>query len=225
MKTSVKTGTRLASHHRSMTMKNLCALLLLFPLAGTAQTTHIVQSGGSTIGGAAPFYNPPVVTIAVGDIVRWTNVSGTHNVNGTTFHYPENPEEFYSGSPDNGLWSWPYTFTIPGTYHYTCDSKGHSATQVGTVIVEAGNSIAEHRGPGEVVLYPSPAEDHVMAVVGTRIVTRVEVLGMDGRLIAAPALAGTDVLRIPVEDLNAGNYLLRFTESNGTNTSVRFTKK
>lgn len=206
-------------------MRILFATLLALPLATTAQTTHIVESGGSTVGGTAPFYDPPVVTIAVGDIVRWTNVSGTHNVNGTAFYYPENPEAFYSGSPDNGLWSWPYTFTIPGTYHYTCDSKGHSATQVGTVIVEAGNSIAENSGPGEVLLFPSPAEDYVMAVVGTRIITRVEVLGIDGRLIATTAISGTDVLRIPVEDLTAGNYLLRFIESNGTNSSVRFTKK
>lgn len=206
-------------------MKTLIALLTALPLSVAAQTTHIVQSGGSTIGNTEPFYDPPVLTIAVGDIVRWTNVSGTHNVNGTSFYYPENPEEFYSGSPDNGLWSWPYTFTIPGTYRYTCDSKGHSATQLGTIIVEAGNGMNETNVLGEVVLYPSPAEDHVMAMVGARRITRVEVLGIDGRLIATPAVSGTDVLRIPVQDLNAGNYLLRFMEASGPNTTVRFTKK
>jgi plastocyanin len=188
-----------------------------------AQTTHFVEMGGSTIGSTQPYYSPSVLVIDAGDIVRWTNVSGTHNVNGRLFNFPGNPEEFYSGPPDNGTWSYQFTFTVPGEYDYHCDSQGHSATQFGSITVLGGNSIGESEALEAVRVYPQPATDVLMVEVGPRIITQVEVLSIDGRTIAIhPNSSGTP-LGVPVSDLPAGNYIVRLIGDSGA-VNVPFSK-
>ena len=66
------------------------------------------------------FYDPADITIEIGETVVWTNISGFHNVNGTTATYPGNPESFGNGAPSLN-WSYAHTFTIPGVYDYQCD--------------------------------------------------------------------------------------------------------
>jgi len=204
-------------------------LLLAFCCSSSAlaaQTTHFVTSGGSSLTpNTPPFYEPATLTIAVGDNVRWTNVSGTHNVNGTTFLFPGNPQDFYSGLPANGAWSYLFNFTIPGTYEYHCDSEGHSATQFGTIIVLGPNAVDEGPGLSDLHVYPSPAVDMLSVDVGPRVITRSEILSVDGRVVASPGITGTQVIQIPVSELPAGNYMIRLVESNGMSNAIRFTKK
>jgi hypothetical protein len=65
----------------------------------------------------------------VGDSVRWTNVSGIHNVfadDGT----------FTSGSPAAAPWTFVHEFTAAGTFGYHCQPHGSPGNgQFGTVLV------------------------------------------------------------------------------------------
>ncbi len=95
------------------------------------------------------FFDPADITIDVGQTVRWTNTSGTHNVNGSQATFPFNPAGFSSGAPSSGNWMYSYRFDIPGLYRYQCDPHG---SMQGTVTVR-GNvdpyplySIGEVRG-------------------------------------------------------------------------------
>ncbi|HQW07311.1 MAG TPA: hypothetical protein PLV08_01020 [Flavobacteriales bacterium] len=86
------------------------------------------------------------LNIEVGDMVTWTNIDGSHNVYGEPDAYPNNPEGFSnSADPIGDLWTWPYTFTIPGVYGYHCtgsfQGQFHSTTQFGTITVLEANSI------------------------------------------------------------------------------------
>jgi plastocyanin len=206
-------------------MKTLATLGIALPLALSAQSIHIIDVGGYGNDTPLPYYSPNAITIPMGDVIRWSNSSGTHNVNGTAPLFPDNPEGFYSGEPANGTWTYSVTFTIPGIYHYQCDSKGHADTQTGTIIVESTEGIGEPFGLSAIVVFPSPATDELKADVASRNIVRAEIIGMDGRMVSDPHFTNTDVLRIPVSELAAGNYLLRLTESNGTSTSLRFSKK
>ena len=78
-------------------------------------------------------FTPNEITINVGDTVIWTNTEGTHNVNGTQFTYPSNPESF-GNSVDAG-WVFSHVFTIPGVYDYQCDPHTRS-NMYGKVIVQ-----------------------------------------------------------------------------------------
>ncbi len=199
--------------------------LLAAPLLSVAQTTYPIQVGGSTSSDPAPYYSPQNLTILVGDRVRWTNVSGTHNVNGTFELFPANPAEFDSGDPENGMWSYQFTFAIPGVYNYRCESEGHAETQFGTITVEETTGIRNNADEQRIVAYPSPATDYLLVEIGQRHFTKAEILMMDGRIVATHEINAADLLTIPVSGLRNGNYVLRLTDGDGIAAAVLFTKE
>ena len=79
-------------------------------------------------------YLPKDITIQVGESVVWNNISGNHNVNGSTATFPNNPESFSNG-PASQNWTFKHTFDTPGTYDYQCDPHVGFG-MVGTVTVE-----------------------------------------------------------------------------------------
>ncbi len=97
----------------------------IFTLAASA-TIHQVQVGSN-------FFNPSALTVASGDTVTWTQVSGAHNVNGSLTTFPSNPAGFSSGAVAGGTWTYSFQFTIAGVYNYQCDP--HTPSMVGTVTV------------------------------------------------------------------------------------------
>ncbi|MGV3636369.1 MAG: cupredoxin domain-containing protein, partial [Flavobacteriales bacterium] len=157
-------------------MRTSLLLAALLPVALNAQTTYFVAVGGSSLGPTLPYYDPNVLNIQVGDIVTWENQSGTHNVNGTSFFFPANPEGFTNGDPSEDEWTYSYTFTIPGVYEYMCTTEGHSATQTGRIIVAEANSVAEDISEPPLVLSPTLATDHIFIEVGSRRIDRYEVV-------------------------------------------------
>ena len=85
------------------------------------------------------FFSPKVLKIEVGDTVRWTNASGLHNVFSCI---PEQfgcdttaTETFVSGPPAPPIWIYSYTFQLPGSNPYICQS--HAPFMTG--LVEVGS--------------------------------------------------------------------------------------
>ena len=97
--------------------------------------THTVFTGNF-------YYDPPNITINIGEQVRWINDGGLHDVNGeinTLTNLPfGNPEIFNSPSTSIvGAEIYKHIFNIPGTYNYDCSVSGHAmAGMVGTIIVK-----------------------------------------------------------------------------------------
>ncbi len=79
-------------------------------------------------------FTPRDITVSVGQLVRWENQSGHHNVNGSQATFPTNPESFSSGSPQTGNWSYEFIFTEEGLYNYRCDPHAGQG-MTGTVFV------------------------------------------------------------------------------------------
>lgn len=205
-------------------MRQLSALLLLLPAGLLAQTTHQVNVGGSTSGGAAPYYTPQHLTITAGDIVRWVRDNGTHNVDGRTATFPANPESFYSGTPNGTTWPFQFTFTTPGVYNYHCTQQGHSATQFGSITVQSGTNVEEHTATEGIQLFPVPTTDDLMVDVGGMQVRSAEVFAMDGRKVLEPAARGSNRLFVPAGQLSVGQYILRLIDREGNVHTRTFRK-
>ena len=205
------------------TLRSAFAALAALPFALSAQTIHVVEVGGSSISEPAPYYLPAEITIPVGDIIRWINDSGTHNVNGTFFTFPDNPEEFYSGEPDNSTWSYSYQFNTPGVYNYHCDTEGHAATQMGMVTVLGPNSVAPIEGATSLPAYPNPVEAHLNIELGNLQVIGATILTMDGRVLTATYTTSSGNMRIDTGSLSPGNYVINLLTTAGPQ-QVRFTK-
>ena len=97
-------------------------------------TTHTVFAGNF-------YYDPPNITINIGERIRWINDGGLHDVNGeistlTNLSF-NNPESFNSPSTSVvGAEIYSHTFNVPGSYNYDCSVGGHAMNgMVGTITV------------------------------------------------------------------------------------------
>jgi predicted extracellular nuclease len=73
-----------------------------------------------------------------GDTVVWTVTSGSHNVNGSTTTFPNNPASFGPNAVGSS-WTFSHTFTVAGTYNYQCDP--HAPAMAGTITVTAAPAV------------------------------------------------------------------------------------
>lgn len=209
-----------------MTMRPISTLLLFLPFALTAQETHTVHVGGSTSGGAAPYYAPQHITINTGDIVEWVRDNGTHNVDGRTSTFPANPEGFYSGSPNGTVWPFQYTFTVAGVYNYHCTQNGHSATQFGSITVLGSGTNVEEQGAAEgLQLFPVPTNGDLLVDVGAMVVRKATVFTMDGKQVLEPSVQSGPRLLIAAGELAAGQYVLRLVDDKGNTLTRTFRKE
>lgn len=134
--------------------------LFTFTMASHSQTTFDIEAGGGP-GGPTPYYEPQFLTIEVGDIVRWTNSGGTHNVDGTLETFPSNPEGFTNGNPSNALWEFEHTFTIPGFYEFECAAFDHADTQFGSITVVDGTTGLVEERELSFELFPNPVAERL----------------------------------------------------------------
>jgi plastocyanin len=86
----------------------------------------IVQGAGSSSN--AQFYSPATYTVFAGTTVSWVNRDGT------THSVTSDSGLFDSGPLPPGA-SFSYTFTQPGTYHYSCN---YHSWMTGTIVVASG---------------------------------------------------------------------------------------
>ena len=107
-------------------MKQFYALILAALGLSAAATNHQVQVGSN-------FFSPAYLSVSPGDTVTWTQVSGTHNVNGSQSIFSSNPVSFGNGSPAGGTWTYSFVFSTPGVYTYQCDP--HASMMIGIVNV------------------------------------------------------------------------------------------
>lgn len=92
---------------------------------GASATVHNVNVASNS-------FTPNSLTIMQGDTVVWTVTSGSHNVNGSTTTFPNNPASFGPNAVGSS-WTFTHTFTVAGTYNYQCDP--HAPAMAGTVTV------------------------------------------------------------------------------------------
>ncbi len=183
-----------------------------------------MEMGGSTSGGALPYYSPQNFTISIGDIVRWTNVSGSHSANGSLANHPTNPAGFSSGNPQSGNWSWEFTFTVPGVYHYDCTQDGHSATQFGTITVLNNVGIAEVAPAVDVNVFPIPASEQLFIETTGNTLRTATVVDLDGATVLSMQLNASGRTSVDITTLAAGKYFVLITTADGRVTAKPFTK-
>ena len=207
-------------------MKKILTLLAFLPIAAFAQMTWQVNVGGSTIGSTAPYYSPSTCTINTGDIVRWSNVSGNHNVNGNISDNPGNPQSFSSGNAAGGAWNYQFTFTIPGVYHYHCTQDGHAATQSGAITVLNTTGIARlEDANADVKVFPVPTSNSLFIEPNGVQLRSAAIMSLNGELVLQEGLKNTGRTELNVAQLPAGNYFVLITDANGGVTTKSFSKE
>jgi plastocyanin len=122
----------------------------LFATPGADNSTNCSVTPDHIIEVGSFFFTPTDITINPGEIIRWINTGGRHNINGNQSTFPINPVSFGNGSPSEELWTYDFKFDTPGVYSYQSDPN--ASQMQGTVTVLGGGaefpfrSIASIRG-------------------------------------------------------------------------------
>jgi glucose/arabinose dehydrogenase len=107
----------------------MVSLLLFFHAArANTVTVHVGPSGSMS-------FDPDSVAIKVDDTVQWIWDSANHSVRSGT---PLQPTNTFSSGIHNPPFTFPHTFSTPGSFAYYCEVHGSAMT--GTVTVEAPQS-------------------------------------------------------------------------------------
>ena len=145
-RTAIRMGRRLTLAASMAVLALVSGLTMALPLA-SAQSTVVgsIPNGAGSDPSAAPGYAPDkvVVVIGVNNTVMWTN-------NDTAAHtvIPGNEPagggwSVGSGNLPSGM-SYSFTFTVPGTYAYSCS---YHSWMSGTVVVKAATSTTTSTTP------------------------------------------------------------------------------
>lgn len=178
-----------------MMMKILCTILLISSTIVFSQTTYDVTVQNFS-------FSPQSQTIFVGDIVKWTNTSGTHNVRA-------NDNSFYSGPAAPAPWTFSHTFTTAGDFPYYCEPH-LSMGMTGTIIVQNLVGVGEEEFLADQFElkqnYPNPfnPSTKIKFVVPYSAFVSLKVYGV----------IGNEVATLVNELKSAGNYDVEFSADN-----------
>lgn len=194
-------------NHKLKTSIFLTLLLVTGFSASFAQTTHQVEVSNFK-------FNPKNLTINVGDTVVWTNIQGTHNVDGLTSTFPDNPESF--GNSVGSDWVYSFVFTKAGTYDYHCDPHASSG-MTGTITVNDGTTTSSEQifaSNNNLILYPNPVSTdlHVILPVDLQNETlTVSIFNITGKQVYRKDFPNITKPEIAVNtlELTSGLYILK----------------
>ena len=155
-------------------------------------------------------FTPNAITINAGDTVRWTNVSGTHNVDGTATTYPSNPMPFSNPSDGSGAWVFDVVFTIAGSYQYEC---GFHANMLGTITVNPPAAISENEIES-VLIYPNPAQA-AFTVEHKEKIESIELYDLEGKRVLKLSANSQHIIIVDSHKLAAGTYSYIINDVNG----------
>lgn len=188
-------------------LSSLVLLVLIFYFELSAQTTHNVAISGFT-------FSPSQLTINVGDIVRWTNDGGLHNV-------VADDNSFTSGDPSTSTWVYEHTFNSPGSNPYHCAIHGGTGGtgMSGVITVQSASGITDNKSVVEEFKlfqnYPNPFNPTTniswQAPIGGRQILKVyDILGNEvAKLIDEFRAAGEYNLNFDASALTSGVYFYR----------------
>jgi plastocyanin len=169
----------------------------LFLLTSTilfSQTTHDVTVQNFS-------FSPQTLTITTGDVVRWTNISGTHNVRA-------NDDSFYFGPAAPAPWEFTHTFTTTGDFPYYCEPH-LSMGMTGTIIVQNPAGVGDEEMLADQFEleqnYPNPFNPSTRINYSVPSASFVSLKVYD--------ILGNEVALLVNEEKPAGEYQLKFDAS------------
>lgn len=119
----------------------------------------------------------------------------------------------YAPIPGATTQSW--TATVNGSYAVQVVGNGCTDTSSCHSIITAG--ITQRGSYPEAAVFPIPATDRIHIAVGHAVgEVTVTLLDLNGREILRRELGSASTIEIPVEDLNAGIYLVRIRTAEGS---------
>jgi plastocyanin len=189
------------------------------------QTVHNVQVKNFS-------FTPTLDTITAGDVVRWTNTGGAHNV-------VADDNSFTSGPVSSSAWVYEHTFNSPGTNPYYCAQHGGpgGVGMSGVIVVRTATDIKDKNIPLDKFSlkqnYPNPfnPSTSIQYTIGIKQFVSLKVFNILGNEVAAlvneEKPAGTYEVTFNAKNFPSGVYLYKLQTGPSTGSGQVFidTKK
>lgn len=196
-------------------LKNITATFIFLSSIIFGQTTHNITVQNTS-------FTPQSITINVGDIVKWTNISGTHNVRADDF-------SFYSGPAAPAPWEFTHTFTAEGNNPYYCEPHGGpgGSGMSGVIIVQTPVSVEDENIVNQFKLeqnYPNPfnPSTKISYSVPTTSFVNLKVYDTIGNEVAVlvnqEQSSGTYQIDFDASKLSGGVYFYQLTTNSFVDT-------
>jgi len=189
-------------------LTSIFALIISINFTNAQAIIDVTASGMS--------FSPANVTINLGDTVKWTNTSGTHNVNGTTTTFTSNPESF--GNSLGTGWVYKHKFTIAGSYNYRCDQHfGGGMTGTVTVVDPTASLTNVSDANISIKIYPIPASKELTVEItnGSENNVSIVIYDLSGKEVLEMSNITSDKVTINTSNLKNSTYLMSISNDNG----------
>ena len=191
---------------------SIIAILTVFLVQNNfPQTVHDVTVSNFS-------FTPSQLTINAGDVVRWTNIGGLHNV-------VADDNSFSSGAVSSSAWVYEHTFNSTGSNPYYCAQHGGpgGSGMSGIVTVENAtdvndNSISVYKFELE-QNYPNPFNPNTTISYQLPVSNKVTLIVYN--------IVGDEVATLVNEEKSAGSYRVNFDASSysgGLSSGIYFYK-
>ena len=197
----------------------LALLVLFFTTSAFSQTLHNIE-----LTSIPHTFVPSMLTIVVGDTVRWTNVSqGFHNV-------VADDNSFTSGPPSTSLWVYEFVFTTVSVNPFYCVTHGGpgGVGMSGVITVESATGVNDDEITVEDFElkqnYPNPFNpstkiSFVLPVSGLVKLKVYNILGNEiTTLLNEQLFAGEHTVSFSAAGLSSGVYFYALTVNSFTKT-------
>lgn len=198
------------------------SLFIIFLLGGL---NHSIAQKMYNVSVSNNIFTPANLTIDVNDTVKWTNIAGNHNVNGSISTYPSNPISF--GNSVGAGWVYTFVFSKPGVYDYRCDPHVGSG-MVGKITVIDNTGINQMKNlKNSVNIYPNPISDIAILDISSLETSPKEYIYLElfnslGMNIKRNIQNDGMFIKVSVGDLPAGMYFFKLFYKKETLYSGKF---
>jgi plastocyanin len=166
----------------------------------SSQVLHIVDVSNFT-------FTPSQLTIGVGDIVRWRNITGIHNV-------VADDNSFTSGAPSSSNWEYEFVFNNTGINPYYCSLHGGpgGVGMSGVITVEATTNITNEA----ISSYKYDLEQNYPNPFNPSTTIKYQIEFSEPVSLKIYNILGNEVAELVNEVKQAGNYSVSFDARNIT---------
>jgi len=202
------------------------AMSIVLLQALTITTNHLLGQTTHNVAVSDFKFEPANLSIAVGDIVKWTNNQGTHSVDGSTATFPNNPVSFSNSSGGPG-WTFSFTFSTAGVYNYQCGVHGSSMS--GKITVGNATGIQdESEASSHYKVFPNPNNGTVNIAVPESFKAEnnpiLKIYELNGAVVMEKNLDAENPIQVNITDLSNGFYIYELSTKDKVISSGKFIK-
>lgn len=153
-----------------------------------------------------------MISIELGDTVKWVSTKNPFRIDGRYDHYPNNPSEIYSS--DSYAYQYEFVFNKSGDYGYECFDHNENLFYLGIISVTE-NLLENDMNEYALELRSNPFDQSLELTCHNKV-NEIEVFNEHGDLVTAQLFKSeSEERKIDLSHIHPGPHLIRMITDSG----------